>query len=116
MGSGYSADVRVPEEKVDATQCWIEFSGQNWQLRQESRIHPTYVNGSAEAYCPKHASIPGAWNERAECLQSGQAEGRVKVSSAPIRGRLSGIFFAVRLVLVEDLRQTVARLASVTAV
>ena len=57
VGSGYSADVRVPEEKVDATQCWIEFSGQNWQLRQESRIHPTYVNGSAEAYCQlRHGS------------------------------------------------------------
>jgi serine/threonine protein kinase len=57
VGSGYSADVRVPDEKVDATQCWIEFNGQNWQLRQESRIHPTYVNGSAEAYCQlKHGS------------------------------------------------------------
>jgi hypothetical protein len=47
----------VPDEKVDATQCWIEFNGQNWQLRQESRIHPTYVNGSAEAYCQlRHGS------------------------------------------------------------
>lgn len=57
VGSGYSADVRVAEEKVDATQCWIEFNGQNWQFRQESRIHPTYVNGSAEAYCDlRHGS------------------------------------------------------------
>lgn len=57
VGSGYSADVRVSEEKVDTTHCWIEFNGQNWQLRQESRIHPTYVNGSAEAYCQlKHGS------------------------------------------------------------
>ncbi len=51
VGSGNSADVRVQEDGVDAVQCWIEYDGQRWQLRQESRSRPTYVNGSVEAYC-----------------------------------------------------------------
>lgn len=51
VGAGGSADIRVDEQRVDAVQCWIEYDGTHWQFRQESKSHPTYVNGSAEAYC-----------------------------------------------------------------
>ncbi len=57
LGSGASADVRIMEPAVDSLQCWIEYDGQQWQLRQESKSRPTYVNGSVEAYCKlKHGS------------------------------------------------------------
>ena len=51
IGSGSEADIRVDLPTVDKIQCWIEFDGQQWQLRQESKIHPTWVNGRVEAYC-----------------------------------------------------------------
>lgn len=57
VGSSPTADVRVAEAGVDSSQCWIEYDGKNWQLRQESKTRPTYVNGSMEAYCVlKHGS------------------------------------------------------------
>lgn len=57
IGTNGNADVRVSEAGVDSIQCWLEHDGQNWQLRQESKQKPTYVNGSIEAYCTlKHGS------------------------------------------------------------
>ena len=57
IGSGPGADFRLTEPGVDVIQCWIEFDGQQWQLRQESKTHPTYVNGRVEAYCAlRHGS------------------------------------------------------------
>jgi serine/threonine-protein kinase len=57
VGSSGSADIRVSDGKLDSIQCWIEYDGTRWQLRQESKSHPTYVNGSTEAYCAlKHGS------------------------------------------------------------
>ncbi len=53
VGNGAS-DIRIQEEKADAVQCWIEYDGQNWQFRQESRRFPTYVNGQPEGYCILH--------------------------------------------------------------
>lgn len=52
IGSGSEADIRIDAPSVDKIQCWIEFDGQTWQLRQESKLHPTWVNGRVEAYCP----------------------------------------------------------------
>lgn len=51
VGSGSTAEIRVQESGVDSVQCWIEYDGTHWNLRQESKSRPTYVNGSAEAYC-----------------------------------------------------------------
>ena len=57
IGSGSRADLQLIEPGVDDIQCWIEFDGQKWQLRQESKSHPTYVNGRVEAYCTlRHGS------------------------------------------------------------
>ncbi len=57
IGSGSAADFQLNEPGVDDIQCWIEFDGQQWQLRQESKTHPTYVNGRVEAYCAlRHGS------------------------------------------------------------
>jgi serine/threonine protein kinase len=50
IGSSFEADVRLDEPTVDGIQCWLEFNGQHWQMRQESKSRPTYVNGTAEAY------------------------------------------------------------------
>ncbi|MBL8808967.1 MAG: serine/threonine protein kinase [Planctomycetaceae bacterium] len=57
VGTGAS-DIRIQEEKADSVQCWIEYDGQNWQFRQESRKFPTYVNGQPEGYCIlQHGSV-----------------------------------------------------------
>lgn len=50
VGTG-TTDIRIQEQKADAVQCWIEYDGQAWQFRQESRRFPTYVNGRPEGYC-----------------------------------------------------------------
>ena len=57
VGSSATADIRIAENGIDSVQCWIEYDGKNWHLRQESKSRPTYVNGSTEAYCLlKHGS------------------------------------------------------------
>jgi serine/threonine protein kinase len=57
LGSGSAAGIRIDVDGVDSIQCWIEYDGQQWQLRQESKTCPTYVNGRVEAYCPlRHGS------------------------------------------------------------
>ena len=53
IGSTSDADVLLlPEAGVDSVQCWLEYDGQNWNLHQESKKLPTYVNGTVEALCP----------------------------------------------------------------
>ncbi len=57
IGSGGNADIRVSETGLDSIQCWLEHDGQHWQLRQESKQKPTYVNGRLESYCQlRHGS------------------------------------------------------------
>lgn len=57
VGKGSNADIHVAGDHVDDIQCWIEYDGISWSLRQESLNHPTFVNGSAEAYCAlRHGS------------------------------------------------------------
>ncbi len=57
IGGGVAADLRIQEEGIDKIQCWVEYDGQQWQFRQESKNRPTFINGSSEAYCTlKHGS------------------------------------------------------------
>lgn len=51
IGSSMDAVIRLSEPEIDDIQCWIEFDGQQWRFRQESKKFPTRVNGTAEAYC-----------------------------------------------------------------
>lgn len=57
IGTSGNTDIRIGETGLDSIQCWLEYDGQNWQLRQESKQKPTYVNGRIEAYFTlKHGS------------------------------------------------------------
>lgn len=52
IGSSQGVDVYLQRDiGVDSLQCRLEFDGKEWNLRQESRIQPTYVNGKVEAMC-----------------------------------------------------------------
>jgi serine/threonine protein kinase len=52
IGSSQGVDVYLQRDiGVDSLQCRLEFDGKQWNLRQESRIQPTYVNGKVEAMC-----------------------------------------------------------------
>ena len=52
IGSGHGADVMLlREDGVDSVQCWLEYDGKHWKLHQESKTHPTYVDGKVEALC-----------------------------------------------------------------
>ena len=50
IGSAIECEFKMPGTVVDARQCFIEFDGSGWQLRQESRTQPTYVNGKPQSY------------------------------------------------------------------
>lgn len=50
VGSKPSGDIVIDGEGVDEVQCWIEFDGNSWQLRQESMTHPTYLNGRVVSF------------------------------------------------------------------
>ena len=50
IGSAIECEFKMPGTVVDSRQCFIEFDGTGWQLRQESRAQPTYVNGRPESY------------------------------------------------------------------
>ncbi len=58
IGSGHGVDVILLQETgVDELQCRLEYDGQNWMLHQESKTHPTWVDGKVEAYCTlRHGS------------------------------------------------------------
>lgn len=45
IGSDHSSDIVVSGDGVDTVQCWLEFDGTAWQLRQQSMKFPTYLNG-----------------------------------------------------------------------
>lgn len=56
VGSKPSAEIVV--EGVDEIQCWIEFDGTSWQLKQQSMSHPTYLNGSVSSFgVLQHGSV-----------------------------------------------------------
>ena len=50
VGSASECEVRLQSGDVDERQCYIEYSSPHWQLHQESRKHPTFVNGSPESH------------------------------------------------------------------
>ena len=52
IGSDPSADVIIEGATVDRIQCWLEFDGQYWQLRQQSMSYPTYLNGRVASFGP----------------------------------------------------------------
>jgi len=57
IGSANECEIKLPGSVVDSRQCFIEYDGTSWQLRQESRSQPTFVNGKPESYTTlKHGS------------------------------------------------------------
>ena len=78
IGSANGADVLLlREDGVDSVQCWLEFDGQHWQLHQESRILPTFVNGKVEAMCAlNHGSKLTFGGKKGVQLISLQQEGK----------------------------------------
>lgn len=50
VGSSPAADIVIDARTVDQVQCWLEYDGRNWQLKQQSMLHPTFVNGRAASY------------------------------------------------------------------
>lgn len=57
VGTAQECEIRMPDTVVDERQCYIEFDGTGWQLRQESRAQPTFVNGRAQSYASvRHGS------------------------------------------------------------
>jgi len=50
VGKAPECEIAMPATIVDDRQCTIEYDGSKWQLKQESRAQPTFVNGSAEAF------------------------------------------------------------------
>ncbi|MEZ6130070.1 MAG: FHA domain-containing serine/threonine-protein kinase [Planctomycetaceae bacterium] len=50
IGTAPECEIRMPDTVVDERQCYIEYDGTGWQLRQESRSQPTFVDGKAQSY------------------------------------------------------------------
>jgi len=50
VGKAPECEVPMHGTIVDDRQCTIEHDGSKWQLKQESRNQPTFVNGNAEAF------------------------------------------------------------------
>ena len=50
VGAAIECEVKIPGSVIDSRQCYIEYDGSAWQLRQESRSQPTFVNGKPESY------------------------------------------------------------------
>ncbi|MEZ6123808.1 MAG: FHA domain-containing serine/threonine-protein kinase [Planctomycetaceae bacterium] len=50
VGRSPECEIKMPASRIDARQCFIEFNGSEWHLRQESRSQPTFVNGKAETF------------------------------------------------------------------
>ncbi|MDG1894976.1 MAG: FHA domain-containing serine/threonine-protein kinase [Fuerstiella sp.] len=57
VGTAPECEIDMAGTLVDKRQCFIEFDGSKWQLKQESRAQPTFVNGNAEVFSElKHRS------------------------------------------------------------
>lgn len=57
VGTAAECEIKMPGTVVDSRQCYIEYDGTSWQLRQESRSQPTFVNGKPQSYTAlKHGS------------------------------------------------------------
>lgn len=57
IGTANECEIKFPGSVADSRQCFIEYDGSSWQLRQESRSQPTFVNGKPESYTTlKHGS------------------------------------------------------------
>lgn len=50
VGADPTADIIVEGPGVDRVQCWLEFDGQHWQLKQQSMTQPTYLDGHVASY------------------------------------------------------------------
>ncbi|MCA9084683.1 MAG: protein kinase [Planctomycetaceae bacterium] len=50
IGTAEECEIRLADSVADARQCYIEYAGSRWQLHQESRSQPTFVNGHPEIY------------------------------------------------------------------
>jgi serine/threonine protein kinase len=50
VGSAAGADVLVEGEGVDPIQCWLDFDGTGWQLRQQSMTCPTWKDGEMASH------------------------------------------------------------------
>lgn len=57
LGSAIECEIKCAGSVIDSRQCYIEYDGTSWQLRQESRSQPTFVDGKPESYTTlKHGS------------------------------------------------------------
>ncbi|MDG2130341.1 MAG: FHA domain-containing serine/threonine-protein kinase [Fuerstiella sp.] len=50
VGTAHECEITMTGTVVDERQCSIEFDGGRWQLKQESKTQPTFVNGDAEVF------------------------------------------------------------------
>jgi len=50
VGTATHCDIRISGRSCDEHQCWLEFDGTHWNLKQESLTHPTYVDGALTPY------------------------------------------------------------------
>ena len=50
IGKSRDCEVRPRSDACDQRQCYLEFDGKHWNLNQESRSFPTYVDGEVQPY------------------------------------------------------------------
>lgn len=50
VGSAVECEIKIQDSVVDSRQCYLEYDGNAWQLRQESRSQPTFVNGKPQTF------------------------------------------------------------------
>ncbi len=50
IGAATECELQLPGTAIDSRQCYVEYDGAGWQLHQESRRHPTFVNGKPESH------------------------------------------------------------------
>ena len=52
VGRSHEADIVISEGSLDEIQCFLEFDGTQWQLKQQSHAFPTYLNGRVASFGP----------------------------------------------------------------
>lgn len=52
IGSDPAADILIDGPGVDTVQCWLEWDGQQWQLKQQSMTQATWLNGRVASFGP----------------------------------------------------------------